>query len=119
MKLKDAINYVNKNKPHDFDEETLTGWINDVEGYVQTDVLLFDTVCNLTRYTWEDNQDTELLVKPPHDEIYTLYLEAKIDYQNGEYDRAANSFAMYNEKMTEFKAWFCDNYDPAGVGGWR
>ena len=119
MTLKQAIDYVGEVKPHAYSEAILTGWINEVEGYIQTDVFLFDTVHNLTQYTWDENQDTELLVKPPHDDLYTKYLEAKIDYQNGEYDKYANSQAAYEDRMTEFKIWFIENYHPAGIGGWR
>lgn len=115
MTLKECIEQVTMDKPHAFSNETLTKWINEVEGYVQSEVMLLDTTKNLTTYTWEDNQDTELMVLPPHDKLYISYLEAKIDYKNSEDDRYQNSMSMYNDQMLEFTLWFIDMYHPADI----
>ena len=116
MTLKECIDFVNTVKPdHAFPEAILTEWINDVEGYVQTEIFCFDPTTNLTRYNWDDNKNTELLVKPPHDEIYRYYLYAMIDFHNGEYDKAQNSFALYNEKLATFNNWFIETYHPGDI----
>lgn len=116
MTLKECKEFVEKIKPHAFDEDTVTEWINEVDGYVQSEIMLLNTPLNLTRYNWEEHKDTELMVKPPHDKIYRDYLEAKIDYSNGEYNKAENSFAMYNEHILEFTVWFIEMYHPADGG---
>lgn len=116
MTLKECIDFVSEIKPHAFSNETLTEWINEVEGYVQTEIMLLDTALNLTRYTWDENKDTTLLVKPPHDEIYRYYLYAMIDFANGEYDKFENSMTMYNAKLETFNNWFIENYHPADGG---
>ena len=114
MTLKQCVDFVNKVKPdHDFDNDTMTEWVNEVEGYVQTEVMLLDPVANLTRYTWTSNQNTELMVRPPHDKLYHSYLYAMIDFHNGEYDKYQNSMALYNAQMIEFAGWFIRNYHPA------
>ena len=113
MTLKECIDFVSEVKPHAFTEETLTEWINEVEGYVQTNVMLLDTVDNLTRYTWALNKNTDLMVRPPHDKLYRSYLYAMIDFANGEYDKYQNSMALYNAQMLEFTRWFIEMYHPA------
>lgn len=115
MTLKECVDFVTEIKPHAFAEATLTEWINEVEGYVQTNVFLLDPVTNLTRYSWTTNQNTELLVKPPHDKLYRSYLCAMIDFANGEYDKYQNSMALYNTHMQEFTRWFTQTYHPADI----
>ena len=113
MKLGKLIEQVRDIKPCAFSDETLTEWVNEVEGYVQTRVMLLDPVTCLIRYDWEENQDTELLVLPPHDKLYRSYLMAMIDFANGEYDRYENSMTLYNAQLTEYVKWFVERYHPA------
>lgn len=115
MTLKECIDFVSEVKPHAFSEATLTEWINEVEGYVQTEIFCFDPTTNLTRYTWPANKDSVLMVKPPHDEIYRYYLYAAIDFHNGEYDKAQNSIVWYNDKMAKFNNWFIETYHPGDI----
>lgn len=117
MKLKEASDFVQRVKPHAFSHDDVVQWINEVEGYVQSEVFLWDVAHNCVRYEWDRNEDTELLVKPPHDKLYLSYLKAKIDFNNGEYDRYANSMAMYNADLVEFEAWFTETYHPADLFG--
>ena len=63
-------------------------------------------------YTYPEDLETELLVAPPYDEVYTAYLKAKVDAANGEYNKYANSMAIYNAVYAAFVCWFCQLYDP-------
>lgn len=63
-------------------------------------------------YSYPDGLDMELLVKPPYDELYVLYLEAKIDAENGEYNKYQNSLQLYNNAYGNFLRWFAGTYDP-------
>lgn len=112
MKLKEVLESVNEQKENAFSEAMLTRWINVLEGRVQTEVFLFGHD-NITKYKWPDNQDTELFVEAPYDEIYEDYLLARIDLANGEYDKYANSMAKFDETFTAFKVWFIETYHPA------
>lgn len=59
---------------------------------------------------YPDGMDEELLVKAPHDELYVLYLKAKIDAENGEYSRYADSSQLYNEAYGNFvRYWICSS----------
>ena len=114
MKLKEVIEYVDELKPNAFSSETKTRWINALEGRIQTEVMLFGPD-NITTYTWEDDQDTELFVRPPYEEIYEDYLYARIDLANGEYDKYADSMAKFEEIFTAFTIWYIEEYHPADI----
>ena len=56
----------------------------------------------------------ELLVEFPHDKLYREYIKARIDYENGEYDKYAATMEMFNNFWGEFMRWFARTYCPAG-----
>ena len=114
MTIRECIEYVDDVKPNAFTEEQKVRWLNEVEGRVQSKVFLFGPD-NITKYKWPENADTELFVKEPYDEIYYEYLQAKIDYQNGEYDKYANSMTMFESVFAEFTNWFITTYHPADI----
>lgn len=112
MILKDIIDYVDEIKPNAFSNETKTGWINECEGMVQSEVFLWASTEIIT-YDYAKDKDRELLVSPPHDKIYWTYLTAMIDFANGEYNKYQNTMQMFNSFYGEFMRWFALNYRPA------
>ena len=112
--LKKVIDYVSEIKPNAFSNEVLTQWLNECEGSVQTEILCIsegDVVC----YSYEEHKDTELIVKPPHDRIYGLYLSAMIDFAHGEYSKYENTMQVYNSAMSEFAKWFIRTHTKSKV----
>lgn len=103
-------------KPNAFSEEVKLQWVNEAEGMVQTDVLL-RAIDDVVTYEWPTDENTELLVKPPHDKLYLAYLIAMIDFTNGEYNKYSNTVAMFNTHLSEYAAWFQRTYRPADNGG--
>ena len=116
MTVKEAIAFVDDIKPNAFTNLAKTRWLSEAEGMVQTEVLMI-APADIQTYTWTKDQDTELIVAPPHDKLYTSYLAAMIDYANGEYDRYQNAMQLFNAHFGEFMAWFADTYRPAD--DWR
>lgn len=112
MTVKDAIAQADAIKPNAFDEETKTRWLNEAEGMVQTQVLLF-AADEIISYDCARDADTEMLVQPPHDKLYPAYLAAMIDFANGEYNRYQNTMQMFNAHFSEFMRWFATVYRPA------
>ena len=112
MRINEVIKRVDELKPNAFTPDQKTMWINEVEGKVQTEILLFASPQIIT-YDWDADEHTELLVAPPHDNIYPSYLTAMIDFANGEYARYNNSYVMFNSQYREFMRWFALHYRPA------
>ena len=99
-------------KPNKYPSEVMTAWINEVEGIVQTEIMLISPE-DIIMYDYETNANTKLLALPPHDKIYYLYLLAMIDFANGEYERYQNSITMFNAALDEYTAWYGTVYSPA------
>lgn len=112
MTLDSCIQAVDEYKPNAFSNETKAQWLNEVEGMVQTEIFLFHPV-DLVQYRYPADKDVPLLVEPPYDRLYRSYLEAKIDYANGEYETYANSMQVFNADYGAFLRWFALTYEPA------
>lgn len=113
MKISEVIRRADNVRPNLFNYETKRGWLMTLEGKIAADVMLMD-IAELQQFTQlDDNNDRELLVSFPHDELYVTYLIAKIDEFNGEYNRYANTSHMFNEQLNNFKRWFAQTYAPA------
>ena len=67
---------------------------------------------------YDDSTDTstELLVPAPFDEVYLRWLEAQIDYHNGEYDKYNNAIIMFNTVFEAYQAYYTRTHMPAMRG---
>ena len=114
IKISDLLAYADAVKPNAFDAATKIIWINEIEGMVQTDVMLIASA-DIVQYGAEDTA-AELLVPAPHDKLYRSYLCAMIDFANGEYDRYNNAMVLFNRHYAEFSEWYIRTYEPADRG---
>lgn len=112
MTLDQVIQMADSIKPNAFPANAKTEWVNECEGMVQTQVMLF-AIEEVITYDYERDKSKELLVLPPHSKIYWAYVCAMIDFANGEYDKYANSMQMFNAFFGEYMRWFAKVYRPA------
>jgi len=114
MTIREAIRRVDDVKPNAFPEEAKLKWLSDLDGRLALNVFLMATAeLRCFQYSYPADLDIELLVLPPHDDIYTAYLAAKIDEANGEYEKYQNSMTAYNSLYGDFVRWFAALYEPA------
>lgn len=112
MIIRTVIDMVDAVKPNAFPDNVKAEWLNEVEGMVQTDIMLL-SIADVVRYTLPDDAQTVMLVKPPHDKLYGVYLMAMVDFANGEYDKYANTMQLFNNYWTEYVRWYNRHYRPA------
>lgn len=115
MKISELYAYIDTVKPNAFGEAVKNVWLNEVEGAVQSQVMLLapeETV--VYAYDPSDAQtDAELLVGAPHLKLYYAYLTAMIDFANGEYTNYSNTLTLFNTFWNEYAAWYSLNIHPA------
>ena len=95
-----AIETIDRLRPNIYTEEDKLGWINELEGMVQRLVIQKDEV---EKYSYPEDMDRELLIPAPFDDLYSYYLEAKIDYYNREYECYNNSVATFESRFSDYK----------------
>jgi hypothetical protein len=62
---------------------------------------------------------TVLLVPAPYDDVYLRWLEARIDYANGEYGKYNNSLTAYNDAYSLFERYYNRNNMPILKGKFK
>lgn len=79
--------------PAEIDDTILLDWLNQVEGQILHEIFLL-ALSEITPYS---ATPTEALAAPyPYDGIYLLWMEAQVDFSNGEYERYTNTMQRYN-----------------------
>ena len=95
-----AIEIVDRLKPNSYSEEDKLRWINELEGMAQRLVVQSD---DIIQYAYPEDMNKELMIPAPYDDVYTLFLDAKIDYHNKEYGNYNNSAMMFEAQYNEYK----------------
>lgn len=117
MTIIEAINQIDSLKPNTYSQSDKVRWLSVLDGRVKAEIIdthegAVDTAFN--GYNEETPLDTELLIPYPHDEVYTLWLEAQIDYADNEYGRYNNSMAMFNTTYSAYERYYNRNNMPKG-----
>jgi hypothetical protein len=111
MTLKEVIDFVDGTETNAYSNEQKTVWVSECEGMVHTEARLLPPE-SFSPLIYEEDWDKVLTVKPPHDKLYRDYLQARIHFANGEYERYANSMALFNSEWGEFVRWYARVYEP-------
>ena len=112
MTFGEIINCVDDYKDNGFHERTKLRWLTELDGKIAAEVMMMSIagVRNLPR--GKEALKCEPLVSFPYEDLYDRYLEAMIDYHNGEYNNYQNSMEAYNAAYNGFVNWFLNTYDP-------
>ena len=116
MKISEAISQLDELKHNTYTQSNKVQWLSRLDSMVKRHIIDTheggDDVV-FTGYT-ESNMDTELLVPAPFDEVYLKWMEAQIDYYNGEYGRYNNSIEMFNTVYTAYQNEYNRTHMPKG-----
>lgn len=116
MKVIEAINHIDAVKPNAYSQDVKIKWLSTLDGIIKKEII--DTHeggegVSFTGYT-ATSLMTEMLVPAPYDDIYIKWLEAQIDYANGEFKRYNNTKNMYNNAYLAYAAAYNREHLPKG-----
>lgn len=117
MKIIDAVNRIDSLKHNTYTNADKVAWLSRLDSMVKK--LIIDTheradEVIFTGYDDSTDLQTELLVPEPFDEVYLRWLEAQIDYHNGEYGKYNNAIAMYNTAYEAYRNDYNRTHMPLG-----
>ena len=117
MKIIEAINRIDSLKHNTYTQNEKVAWLSRLDSMVKR--LIIDTheggdEVEFTGYNDSQDLNVEMLVPAPFDEIYLRWLEAQIDYTNGEYDKYNNSILMYQAAYDAYANYYNRNHMPKG-----
>lgn len=105
MKVIEAIQTVDALKPNNYSQEDKIKWLSTLDGIIKNEIIDTHEGANNVVFNGYDTSslETELIVPAPYDDIYIKWLEAQIDYNNGEIGKYSNSMTMYNSAYSAFE----------------
>ena len=115
MKIIEAINRIDSLKHNTYTQSDKIAWLSELDHMVKLEVI--DTHEGEVTFTgYDDNTDTEteLLMPAPFDKAYLLWLEAQIDYYNGEYDKYNNAMDMFHTAYQGYQNYYNRTHMPKG-----
>lgn len=125
MTVTEAIARADELRPNALGEEQKAAWLRQLEGQLwelwERDGTPLPPEREKLwpwRMTWPE-EDPKLLLTGPQEELYQLYLMAKIDYYNQEMDLYMNDMTLYNAALSEAQAWWRRHHRPRRGKNWR
>ena len=117
MTIIEMITDVDALKPNSYEQAYKVQWLSQLDSRVKQDII--DTHEGgegvvFSGYNDDTPIDTELLIPHPYDDVYRFWLEAQIDYANGEYTKYNNSMAMFNTAYSAFERYYNRMHMPKG-----
>ena len=115
MTILEAINRVDATKPNSYTQIEKIDWLSTLDGIIKKEIIDTheggeNTVFN--GYCADTDLDTELIVPAPYDDIYIRWLESRIDYAMGEYNKYNNSAKAYNTVFEAYSSYYNRNNMP-------
>ena len=118
ISISEAIARIDSLKHNTYSALDKIEWLSRVDSMVKR--LIVDThegADNVTFSGYDENTDvnTELLVPAPFDEVYLRWMEAQIDYHNGDYGKYNNAIQMYNTSFEAYRNYYNREHMPIGT----
>ena len=107
MTIQKLIEYTDKIKPNAYTEDIKLHWINEVEGFIQAEIMR-KKLSEIQVYT-SASSTTSLTVPEPYTCIYFYYLASMIDFANGDFEKYKSSSAAYNNAFLSYSKFYIRN----------
>lgn len=101
MTIKDAVDVIDRQVVNQLPLEDKIHWLSDLDRNIWNNFIIthdcgYDAPPYFGGYDMDTDIDTELLAKPPYDEVYRWYLEMQIHGVNNEQMRYNAAAEKYN-----------------------
>ena len=119
MKIIEAISRLDALKFNTYTQSDKVDWLSRLDSMVKNLIINTHEGAEAVTFTGYDDStslDTVLLVPSPFDEMYLRWLEAQIDYHNGEYDKYNNAIIMFNTTFEAYKSYYNGTHKPVSHG---
>ena len=117
MKIIEAISRLDSQKHNTYSQSDKVEWLSRLDSMVKKHIIDTHEGADEVTFTgYDDTTDlqTELLIPEPFDEVYLRWMEAQIDYANGEYSKYNQSIQMYKAAYDSYANYYNRNHMPLG-----
>ena len=119
MTIAEVISKVDALKPNTYTPEDKIDWLSNLDTRVKRQIIdahKHNEPIFFYGYDSLSDQETELLVPAPYDEMYLRWLEAMIDYHNSDDDRYNNAITLFNNAYEGYKKHYTRTHMPISTG---
>lgn len=107
MKIREIIDRIDSLKTNQYTQEDKINWLSELDSRVNLWYSKNENGHEFAGYNKDtDIDDTVLLLPDAFSKAYIHWLEAQIDYWNGEYARYNNSITLFNTEWSRFEQWY-------------
>lgn len=97
-----------------YSEDTMVGWLNEIEGQVVEDVVnkAEGYAVKFRPLSYDLDAEKELTIPDRFQDVYINYVLSKLDFHNQETERYNNDVVMFNSAFDAYAAWFRRTHMP-------
>lgn len=117
MKISEAVSRLDALKHNTYTPADKVSWLSRLDAMVKKHIIDTHEGADQVTFTGYDaNTDinTVLLIPEPYDEAYLRWMEAQIDYHNGEYSKYNNSIELFNTAYKAYQDYYNRTHMPIG-----
>jgi len=118
MTIMQAISRIDEMKPNAYAQENKVDWLSTLDGMVKKQVIDHyegSEDVEFNGYDKETDKNTVLLIPEPFTDVYVHWLESKIDYFDGEYNKYNNDAMQFNDMYSQYRNWYNSTHNAKGV----
>ena len=119
MTIIEAINRIDALKHNTYTQTDKVRWLSRLDWMVKRHIIDTHEGADKVSFTgYDDSTDlqTELLAPAPYDEMYLRWMDAQIDFHNGEYGKYNNVIDMFNTAYEGYQNYYNRTHMPIGKG---
>ena len=119
MTIMEAIQKLDRLKFNTYSQNDKVDWLSRLDSMVKQQIIdAHEGGADVAFAGYDENTplETQLLVPPPHDEMYQRWMEAQIHYNNGEYDKYNNAIIIFNTVFEAYHSHYIRTHKPVGTG---
>jgi len=120
MTIGEALRRADRLRPNGFTQEEKIAWLSALDGMLWQEVMrVHEGAPEAFRgYDAGTDSNTVLLAQPPYDEdLYTAYLESRMDRESGETARYNVSASLFNGAYMTWMDWYNRTHRPLRTVG--
>ena len=116
MTIIEMITDVDAMKPNGYEQIYKIQWLSHLDGRIKNGIIDTHEGGEVAFNGYGDSTDLhpQLLVPEPYAEMYLRWMEAQIDYYNGEYEKYNNAMDMFHTAYRGFASYYNRTHMPKG-----
>lgn len=113
--INEVLERVSRSRPDAVDDREKAKWLIELDGQIYETLTKADNPSDLPPADYPADGDKSLLIPPPWDRVYDFYVMAMVEFQMRDYEEYQNSYALFNQAMTEYRAQYRRNSVPGAA----